>query len=166
MRVGAIRSGGQSGVDRAALDCAIRRRIPYGGWCPRGGWAEDCETPPGVLERYPRLCETPSADPRQRTAWNVRDSHATLILMRGEELHLSPGTALTREAAQLLYLRPCLILDLDGKDPVETAHVWLRRTASACGLEAVTLNIAGPRESQMPGIYAAALRFLDQLLRR
>lgn len=166
MRVGAIRSGGQSGVDRAALDCAVRRRMPYGGWCPRGGWAEDHETPPGVLARYPQLCETPSSDPRQRTSWNVRDSHATLILLRGRDLRRLPGTALTREAAELIYLRPCLVLDLDDEKALETAHLWLRRTAFVFGLDAVTLNIAGPRESQMPGIYAAAGRFLDRVFDR
>ena len=31
-----IVSGGQTGVDRAALDVAIERGIAYGGWCPKG----------------------------------------------------------------------------------------------------------------------------------
>ena len=50
-----IISGGQSGVDRAALDVAIARGIAYGGWCPKGGWAEDLAVPPGLLARYPLL---------------------------------------------------------------------------------------------------------------
>jgi Circularly permutated YpsA SLOG family len=74
-------SGGQSGVDRAALDAAFACGIAYGGWCPRGGWAEDFPSPPGVLTRYPLLKETPLADPAQRTEWNVRDSHAMLIVV-------------------------------------------------------------------------------------
>jgi hypothetical protein len=49
-----IVSGGQTGVDRAALDWAIQRGIPHGGWCPRGRRAEDGRIP----ERY-RLRETP-----------------------------------------------------------------------------------------------------------
>ena len=48
-----IVSGGQTGVDRAALDVAIELGIPYRGWCPKGGWAEDMPNPPGVLALYP-----------------------------------------------------------------------------------------------------------------
>jgi hypothetical protein len=73
-------SGGQTGVDRAALNAAIAAGVDYGGWCPRGGWAEDHPDPPGLLSPYPGLRETPSPDPAQRTAWNVRDSAATIIL--------------------------------------------------------------------------------------
>ena len=54
-----IRSGGQSGVDRAALDFARQHRIEICGWCPKGGWAEDSDVPPGLLEDYPELTETP-----------------------------------------------------------------------------------------------------------
>jgi hypothetical protein len=71
-----ILSGGQTGVDRAALDVAIARAMPYGGWCPRGGWAEDFSDSPGLLATYPHLRETPSRDPAQRTDWNVRDADA------------------------------------------------------------------------------------------
>ncbi len=85
-----IHTGGQTGVDRAALDFALARGLSYGGWCPRGGWAEDFPVAPGLLAEYPRLTETPSDLPEQRTAWNVRDSHATLILVRGDELSRSP----------------------------------------------------------------------------
>ena len=68
-------SGGQTGVDRAALDVAIALGFAHGGWCPAGRLAED-----GPIDaRYP-LRETPSADPSQRTEWNVRDSDATLVL--------------------------------------------------------------------------------------
>ena len=54
-----IVSGGQTGVDRAALDVAIGRGIAYGGWCSKGGLAEDMPNPPGLLSRYPGLRETP-----------------------------------------------------------------------------------------------------------
>ena len=67
-----IVSGGQTGVDRAALDWALASGVPYGGWCPLGRWAED-----GPIDaRYP-LRETPGADPAQRTEWNIRDSDGT-----------------------------------------------------------------------------------------
>ena len=78
-----IVSGGQTGVDRAALDVAIELGIPYGGWCPRGGWAEDMPAPPGLLSRYPLLRETAGSDPAERTRLNVRDSDATLVLCPG-----------------------------------------------------------------------------------
>ena len=48
-KIARIRTGGQSGVDRAALDFAIEHNIPYCGWCPKGGWAEDYPDPPGLL---------------------------------------------------------------------------------------------------------------------
>ena len=163
MRV-VIRSGGQTGVDRAALDLALRVGLPYGGWCPRGGWAEDYPTPPGLLALYPRLTETPSAAPEQRTAWNVRDSHATLILARGDELERSPGTALTQQLAELVFLRPCLVVDLTQPDCLAVARTWLSCVAMGVGGSELWLNIAGPRESQAPGIYAQASHFLAGLL--
>ena len=63
-----IISGGQTGVDRAALDVAIERGVSWGGWCPKGGWAEDFPEPPGLLARYSQLVETPLAEPAQADA--------------------------------------------------------------------------------------------------
>jgi hypothetical protein len=159
-----IRAGGQTGVDRAALDFAVRRGLPYAGWCPRGGWAEDHETPPGVLALYPQLTETPLRAPEQRTAWNVRDSHATLILVRGGDPGRSPGTALTRQMADSVFRRPCLVADVARPDAAAAARAWLDRTATGLGVAEVVLNVAGPRESEAPGICADATRFLEQLL--
>src|SRR5438876_1977372 len=91
MIVSKIISGGQTGVDRAALDVALELGIPCGGWCPQGRRAED-----GVIPaRYP-LRETPWWGYPQRTEWNVRDSDGTLILAEGEP---DRGTVLTRELA-------------------------------------------------------------------
>ena len=70
-----IISGGQTGVDRAALDVALELGLPCGGWCPRGRRAEDGPIDP----RYP-LTETPWDGYPQRTEWNVRDADGTLIL--------------------------------------------------------------------------------------
>src|ERR1043166_1868000 len=104
-----IRSGGQTGVDRAALDVALEWGVPCGGWCPRGRRAEDGPINP----RYP-LVETPWVGYPQRTEWNVRDSDGTLILTRGEA---DRGTALTIELASR-YQKPCLVLALKGEpDP-------------------------------------------------
>src|SRR5262245_15393813 len=158
-----IRTGGQTGVDRAALAFAVRRGLHYCGWCPRGGWDETNPPPPGVRAVYPLLTETPSAVPEQRTAWNVRDSHATLILARGTELAASPGTKFTQLAAELLYLRPCLVVDLTRADAVRVAREWLERTVAGLGVAELVLNVAGPRERQAPGIEADAGRFLEEL---
>lgn len=80
-KIARIRTGGQSGVDRAALDFAIERNIPYSGWCPKGGWAEDYPDPPGLLRDYPELQETPSSGTEQRTRWNMRDADAILTII-------------------------------------------------------------------------------------
>jgi len=157
-RVVRIVSGGQTGVDRAALDAARTLGLPIGGWCPAGGWAEDLTEPPGVRERFPELRETPSADPAQRTEWNVRDSDATLVLTRGGVR--SPGTAATVEIAGRLD-KPHLVVDVGEPALVEG---WLRQLGRG-----LVLNVAGPRESQAPGIgrdVRAMLLFLGDVLSR
>jgi hypothetical protein len=160
-RPGRILSGGQTGVDRAALDFAIAHEIPYAGWCPRGGWAEDHPLPPGLLAVYPRLRETPSADPEQRTRWNVRDSDATLIVALASDEGLSPGTAASEAAAAELG-RPLLRLDTSDRD-LASMRAALERLLSGLG-PSPALNVAGPRESEQPRAYAAALRLLGLLL--
>ncbi len=101
-RLQVIRSDGQSGVDRAAIDCAIAAGLAHGGCCPRGGLALDYPELPGLVAKYPALTETPSRQPEQRTAWNVRDSHATLLIVCGDELERSPCTLFTQQMAELV----------------------------------------------------------------
>jgi hypothetical protein len=153
-----IVSGGQSGVDRAALDAAFALGLPYGGWCPRDGWAEDLRTPPGVLARYPLLTPTPSKDPATRTRWNVRDSDRTLILHDARGLAASRGTALTLRLAEQ-YGKPHLVVDVDQADAPDRIAAWL-----ADANEAVVLNVAGPRESGAPGIYEKARAVLERAM--
>jgi hypothetical protein len=149
-------SGGQTGADRAALDVAMERGLAYGGWCPKGGWAEDLSDPPGVLALYPELRETPDADPGQRTAWNVRDSDGLMVLTDIAGLGASKGTMeAVRRAARLG--RPHIVVDLD-RDPVGRARDWLANRGPN-----FTLCIAGPRESEASGIYAKAKAFLEAL---
>lgn len=158
-----IFSGGQSGVDRAALDVAGRLGIERGGWCPAGGLAEDYLLPPGLLARYPELRETDSADPRDRTERNVQDSDATLVIVPVGVR--SPGTQLTQELA-MAFDRPWYRVDLAvGAVPpvsrrvIEDAASWWRGLPGAR-----ILNVAGPRESQAPGVAASAEAFLEDLL--
>src|SRR5262245_13758620 len=145
-----IVSGGQTGVDRAALDVALELGIPCGGWCPRGRRAEDGAIP----ERYP-LQETPWDGYPQRTDWNVRDADATLVLTLGEP---DRGTALTIRLARERG-KPCLVVDLGGGGDVEKARAWLE------GNGVGVLNVAGPRESSADGIHERAAEFLRRLLR-
>jgi hypothetical protein len=144
-----ILSGGQTGVDRAALDVAMERGMPCGGWCPARRLAEDGPIDP----RYP-LRETPSADPARRTEWNVRDSDGTLLLVTGAP---SPGTARTREIAGRLG-RPVHLHHLDTPPDADAFRGWLAIHKIR------TLNVAGPRESESPGIYAAACAWLRAVL--
>ncbi len=156
-----IRSGGQTGVDRAALEVAIGRGIPYVGWCPRGGLAEDCPKPPGIRAQFPNLVETPSADPRQRTAWNVRDSHVTVILVDEQGWRRSRGTRFTRTVAELVYVRPWRVVTLDNLDAPSQIVSWLEQLRLDRREGSLVVNFAGPRESQAPGIQSQARRFIE-----
>jgi len=147
-----IVSGGQSGVDRAALDVARALGILYGGWCPSGGWAEDLVTPPGLLARYPLLTETPSTDPTERTTWNVRDSDATLVVSPGP---VSGGTALTTHTAASLGRR----LLVTAGDDIDTVVAWLRAVPPGA-----TLNVAGPRHSEWADGYRVTRALLERAL--
>jgi hypothetical protein len=144
-----IVSGGQTGVDRAALDVAMKLNIEHGGWCPRGRLAEDGTIP----SRY-ALRETRSAKYHVRTEQNVVDSEGTLILYRET---LTGGTLLTWRLTRR-HRRPCLLVDLATDPGPGEAAEWLR------GLAIQVLNVAGPRESTAAGISPAAERFLLELL--
>lgn len=143
-------SGGQTGVDRAALDAAIDLGIPHGGWCPRGRLAEDGRVP----ERY-LLAETGSQDYAVRTELNVVDSDGTLVLCVGSP---TGGTAFTCELARR-HGRPLLVLDLDTRPPARQARQWI--VDNAIGV----LNVAGPRESIHPGVCQRAAAYLRGVFR-
>lgn len=157
-----IISGGQTGVDRAALDVAIERGMEWGGWCPKGGWAEDFTTPPGLLAQYPHLRETPESHPLQRTEWNVRDSDATLIVTDGSGLSVSIGTRRANEWARQ-HGKPELVLDATDAKAPERATAWLEVQRKRFGRQ-MTLGIGGPRESEAPGIYTSARALIAAML--
>ena len=142
-------SGGQTGVDRSALDVALELGMPAGGWCPKGRKAEDGS----LASRYP-LTETSSEQYWQRTEWNVRDSDGTLVLTRGAP---AEGTAYTIEVARKMG-KPCLVLDLSEEPSESVVQAW------ADEHKVRVLNVAGPRESKCPGIYAQAAQFLRAIL--
>lgn len=142
-------SGGQTGVDRAALDVALAAGLPIGGWCPKGRLAED-----GVIPMTYPLQETPSPQYAQRTWWNVRDADATLILTRNDP---AGGTALTIDTARRLH-KPHRVIDLTTKPAPHAVALWI----SQIGI--IVLNVAGPRESTCPGIYDEAFDWLQEML--
>ncbi len=146
-----IISGGQTGVDRAALDSAIELGIASGGWCPKGRASEQGPIP----DHYPMI-ETPSADPAQRTEWNVRDADATLIIAQGK---LTGGTALTRRLARSMK-KPCLVTNPAEAISAATVRAWLNEH------RVEVLNVAGPRASNDPHIYALARQLLSNALAR
>ena len=148
MPIQKVISGGQTGVDRAALNAAIALGLAHGGWCPKGRWAED-----GPIDAKYALTETPSIDPDQRTEWNVRDADATLVLAFGP---LAGGTLTTCRFAER-HAKPWLAIDLAAEGPALASRQirrWLAETGPA------TLNVAGPRRSEAPVAYARAYEAL------
>jgi hypothetical protein len=144
-----IISGGQTGVDRAALDVAMELKIPCGGWCPKGRRAEDGPIP----EHYP-LEEASSKDYPVRTRLNVEDSDGTLVLAAGSP---TGGTALTLKLARQLR-KPFLLIDLARDANPSVLRLWLQKN------HILILNVAGPREGESSGIYEQASAFLRKAL--
>jgi hypothetical protein len=147
-----IISGGQTGVDRAALDFAIRHGIPYGGFIPKGRWAEDGRIP----EHYHGLIETETSDPAERTRLNVAKCEAVLIVSRGTP---DGGTRLTIGLAKQ-FDKPFIHIDL------AQSELFLDDLFHSCStlVSCKETLIAGPRESKCPGIYDEALGFLESVL--
>ena len=148
-RILTIISGGQTGVDRAALDVAMDLQLPVRGWCPLGREAEDGPIHP----RYP-LQECSSKNPALRTELNALCSQATLVLSRGTP---QDGTPLTVERARA-FGRPVLELSLDEFPDAEKFWQWINEN------NITNLNIGGPRESFDGNVYLPAVRLLRTLL--
>jgi hypothetical protein len=146
-------TGGQTGVDRAAMDVALEFGLPIGGWCPRGRLAEDGQIP----TRYP-LFETRTSEPHVRAQRNVEGSTATMIITRGAPIG---GTRFTFEVARSMR-RPVLVLDLANpfSENVARAVEWLDE------VQPLVLNVAGPKESGAPGIADQTKKLLTAVLRR
>jgi hypothetical protein len=145
-------SGGQTGVDRGALDAALDLSFPCGGWCPEGRQAEDGAIP----ARYP-LKELSGARYEERTRKNVEDSDGTLVMTFGPA---SGGTARTIDCCKELG-RPHLIIDasvLPLEEAVRDAQRFIRDEGVG------RLNVAGPRASGEPRAHGYAYRLVRELL--
>jgi hypothetical protein len=170
-----IISGGQTGVDRAALDVALKHGIESGGWCPPGHLDEFGTIPDRypVKELEPENKEGPSPDRpggletvapwkkrgifAERTLANVRDSDGTIILYCDE---LRGGTEYTVKCCQQL-LRPHELIDA-SRTPIEEAARSIADFVREKKIEIV--NVAGPRHSEWPDGYEYAFRALDIFL--
>ncbi len=159
--VARVISGGQTGVDQAALRAAASLGVPIAGWCPPGRLSEDgpipaifplTETP---VERSPSAPDIPRS---QRTEWNVRDSDGTLLLLSSDLDRADPGTRWTADCAAH-YQKPMLIADPAALADVPRVHHWI----DARGIK--TLNVAGPSEGSSPGIGALAEQFVAAVLK-
>lgn len=147
-----IVSGGQTGADRAALDAALEKGFPCGGWCPAGRLADD-----GPLPSIYPLSELSSGGYRQRTIRNVKDSDGTVLFFFGEPIG---GTELTRKTCVRLE-KPHHLVDASSVSPREAAAAILDFTnESAVGV----LNVAGPSERRTPGIYLYVREVIERLL--
>jgi hypothetical protein len=149
--VSKIISGGQTGVDRAALDVALDLGFPAGGWCPKGRKAEDGRIP----DRYP-LAELATESYAVRTRKNVHDADATLVLCL-DDRQPSGGTALTVKEA-IRAQKPHLVVSLANADAAVKVKAWLMERLGC------VLNVAGPPESNSPGIHDAAVRLIQDVL--
>ncbi len=121
--------------------------------------------PPGLLAMYPNLRETPGADPAERTAWNVRDSDACLILVDAGGITVSAGTALA-ETLAAQYGKPLLVVDVGAADAGAQVRAWLSPLLAGHESDApFRLAIGGPRDSEAKGIYEKAKMVLGEAVR-
>jgi Circularly permutated YpsA SLOG family len=144
-------AGGETGVDRAALDWAIGRKIAHGGWCPRGRMAED-----GRLDARYLLRETATDKVLEAAAHNALEGDATLIINTGE---LEDTALAARQMADQAH-KPCLVLQLEGTDLaplVDMLSQWMEQGKFD------VLTIAGPQESERPRIYRLTRLFLSSV---
>ena len=143
-----IISGGQTGVDRAALDVAIKLGISHGGWCPKGRKAED-----GSISLKYKLQETLSSEYSERTELNIRDSDGTLVILTNTPIG---GTRFTIDKLVALN-KPYISID-PKLIKLDEIILWIKDN------NIHKLNVAGPRVSQCHNIYCLAYNVLERLL--
>jgi hypothetical protein len=163
-----IISGGQTGVDRGALDAALVAGFECGGWCPAHRSAED-----GVIpDRYP-LMSLPPANAsaasedlsarqiaeqyRARTLKNIQDSDGTAILYSET---LSGGTLLTQKLC-MREKKPFIALDAQAITKLRAAAT-IAQFVEEHGVS--VLNVAGPRLSGWPQGYGFALGVIGAVI--
>jgi hypothetical protein len=154
-----IISGGQTGVDQAALRAALELDFRIGGWCPPGWMSQNPVIPSEFAlteTEKERSSNAPDIPRSQRTEYNVRDSDATLILYP-HIIRNDPGTEYTIQCARQ-YKKPFLVVDPYAADAFKLISNWLKETSVG------TLNIAGPSEGTLHGIYDQTRRLIYGIL--
>ncbi|HYK46775.1 MAG TPA: putative molybdenum carrier protein [Parafilimonas sp.] len=144
-----IISGGQTGVDRAALDVALELHIECGGFCPKGRKSEDGMIP----EKYP-LIETATEEYSERTRLNIKEADATFVLI---DRQADKGALLTIELCKT-HNKKLMEADLSGRVDDKQVVQWILNN------KITILNIAGSRETSSPGIYEKAYRLLRKVM--
>ena len=148
-----IISGGQTGVDRGALDAALAAGVECGGWCPAGRLAEDGPVP----DHYP-LLELPGGGYAERTARNVADSDGTLVITFSDP----QGATRTTIDCCVEQEKPHHVID-GFRTSVGDAVREVQRFMHGHGIH--TLNVAGPRASETPQAYDYAFALVTAILR-
>jgi hypothetical protein len=184
-----IISGGQTGVDRGALDAALAFEVECGGWCPAGRLAED-----GTIPKCYPVMELANAGYAERTARNVADSDGTLVISKGEPIG---GTRETIDRC-IEMRKPYRVIDcasISVQETIEAATEFVRalsfRVAQTAPVRlgprnlssvhkrmgqlrgpshslgmTIVLNVAGPRASQWSEGHQTALQIVSSILRR
>lgn len=146
-------SGGQTGADRGGLDAARSMGIPHRGWCPKGRRAED-----GRIPQHYNMIETESSDYPLRTELNVFDSNATLIFVE-DRRRPSGGSRLTVDLCQMHH-KPFEVVEAFQNDHLIVGY--LVRFLSE--KKAWIINVAGSRESKVPGLQARVCAIMQEVL--
>jgi len=147
-----IISAGLTGVERAALDVAIKVDIPHGGWTPKGRRTEGSVNP----EKY-RLREMSGSSDLDHIEKNILDSDGTLIISQGQ---LTGEKALTEKMAEKLS-RPCLHVELNISNDFVTAQAisaWIAENRIE------TLNVAGQGLNNDPRLYNTTAKIFETVL--
>jgi len=144
-----LHSGGQTGVERAALDAAAFFQFPCGGWCPKGRKNDD-----GIIPRKFKLKETESEENLEQTEFNVRDSDASLILSYGDSSELLASV----EKFSKKYQKEVLTMDLEFRPDPKKIVSWV------IDKQLKSLNITGPRSKEVPKGEKIAFLFLVSIL--
>ena len=147
-----IISGGQTGVDRAALDLALSLGVAGAGWCPADRRDEN-----GIIPSHYPVHELSGGGYPERTARNVSDADGTVIIHFGP---LHGGTKTTADCCAETG-KPRLLIDASHVSPSQGAE-QLEEFIRTRRIE--ILNVAGPRASEWPQGYDFATRTLAEFL--
>ena len=162
LRLTKVISGGQTGVDQAALQAAQDAGLTVGGWCPPGRVCEGGTIPERFALQetpYERSERAPDVPRSLRTEWNVRDADGTLILYSSSQVPSDPGTLWTQQVANKLH-KPLVLIRLPSATAEKGVMDWLVTHFIRI------LNVAGPSENLPAGIGKLTHDFLYSIFQK